>query len=472
MIINTNVAAINTFNALNKNTNAMNQALGELSSGKSINSAADNPSGLTISEQMQGQMNGLSQANSNTQNGISLIQTAEGGLTETSSILQTMRELAVQASNGTNTTTDLQAIQDQINQYSAQIDNIGNTTQFNTINLLNGGASITAAAAGSGAAAVTVLGGTADTKAGATVTLSGWTMATNATVNLTSGSANAGTLSGNSQLSGSAITVNGVNFNFASGTSVQSALDQINNAAIGATATLSSGNIVLTSASVGTAATLAIGAGPTGDFANVSMSGASGAITAASGAITITGTNATLSGSPPQYTASGNVITIDSGSGAGLQFKLTQAPASGSSNEQATIGIYKNGGLTLQIGANQGQTMYVSINDMRSAALGVSNLNMTTSSGAQSAITTIDNAISSVSAQNSSLGAYQDRLQDTSDNLTTANQNITSANSTLTDVDMASEMSTYSQDSVLVQAATSMLAQANQEPQTVLKLLQ
>jgi flagellin len=462
MIFNTNVAAINTFNALNKNTSAMNQALGELSSGKSINSAADNPSGLTISEQMQGQMNGLSQANSNTQNGISLIQTAEGGLTETSSILQTMRELAVQASNGTNTTTDLQAIQDQINQYSAQIDNIGNTTQFNTINLLNGGASITAAAAGSGAAAVTVLGGTADTKAGATVTLSGWSMATAATDQIT----DAGSLSGNSTLVGygtSAITINGTNFSFASGTSVQKVLDTINNASIGATASLTngaSGDIQIISNTVGTTSTLVIGTGPAGNFAGAAASGV------------VTGANATLSGTTqPQYTASGNTITIESGSGTGLQFKLTQAQ-SGTGNEQAIIGIYKNGGLTLQIGANQGQTMYVSINDMRSAALGVSTLNLTTSSGAQSAITTIDNAISTVSAQNSSLGAYQDRLQDTSDNLTTANQNITSANSTLTNVDMASEMSTYTQDSILVQAATSMLAQANQEPQTVLKLLQ
>ena len=127
--------------------------------------------------------------------------------------------------------------------------------------------------------------------------------------------------------------------------------------------------------------------------------------------------------------------------------------------------------LTLQIGANQNQNMDVSINDMRSAALGVNALNLTSSTGAQNAITTIDNAISTVSSQNSALGAYQDRLQDTSDNLTTTNQNLTSANATLTDVDMASEMSTYTQDSILVQAATSMLAQAQQEPQTVLKLL-
>ena len=152
MIINDNIAALNTFNALNKNTSAMNQALAELSSGKQINSAADNPSGLTISEQMQGQINGLNQANTNTQDGISLIQTAMGGLTETSNILQSMRELAVQAANGTNTTQDFQAIQDQINQYTAEISAIGNTTQFNTMNLLNGGsgASTTTAVSSNG----------------------------------------------------------------------------------------------------------------------------------------------------------------------------------------------------------------------------------------------------------------------------------------------------------------------------------
>ena len=109
---------------------------------------------------------------------------------------------------------------------------------------------------------------------------------------------------------------------------------------------------------------------------------------------------------------------------------------------------------------------------MGSAALGVSNLDLTSSTGAQNAISTLDNAISTVSAQNSALGAYQDRLQDTSDNLTATNQNMTSANSTLVNVDMASEMSQYTQDSILVQAATAMLAQAQQEPQTVLKLLQ
>jgi len=154
-----------------------------------------------------------------------------------------------------------------------------------------------------------------------------------------------------------------------------------------------------------------------------------------------------------------------------LQFKVNGSSATtASAASGASITVTNNGGLTLQIGANQGQTMYISIDDMRSTALGVNGLDMTTSAGAQSAITTVDNAISTVSAQNSTLGAYQDRLQDTSDNLTTSSQNISSANATLVDVDMASEMSTYTQDSILVQAATAMLAQAQQVPQTVLKL--
>jgi flagellin len=276
MIINDNVAALNTFNALSQNTSAMNKALSELSSGKQINSAADNASGLTISEQMQGQVNGLDQANSNAQDGISLIQTAEGGLTETTSILQRMRELAVQAANGTNTASDVTAIQDEVNQLSGEINSIATQTQFNGMTLLSG--------------------------------------------------------------------------TYASG-----------------------------------------------------------------------GTN-----------------------------------------------------INLQVGANSGQTMTINIGSMTMASLGVDGIsaNLSTTTGATAAITTIDSAISGVSALNSNLGAYQNRLTDTSDNLTTSSQNIDSANAQLVDVDMAKEMSQYTQDSVLVQAATSMLAQANQEPQSVLKLLQ
>ena len=220
-------------------------------------------------------------------------------------------------------------------------------------------------------------------------------------------------------------------------------------------------------------------------------------------------TNVTLVAANGIGQATVNIGTFDptnftAGAGGKItwSFNTQQAPSS----TQAGNGTFST---KLQIGANQNQTMSISIGDARAAALGIAGtasgtaagaaggvsgayftsgsgnnalsdytkagegaLNVTSQSMATAAITVLDQAISAVSTQNSQLGAYQDRLQDTSDNLNTGAQNLTSANAQLVDVDMASEMSTYTQDSILVQAATSMLAQAQQEPQTVLKLLQ
>ena len=381
-----------------------------------------------------------------------------------------MRQLAVEASNGTNTTTDLQAIQDQINQYSDQIDNIANTTQFNTKNLLDGSLNVTGTSTGANEADVTIVGGTADTQANSTVSMSGATLATVATSPELGVDGGYATTATDLTAASSSITINGSTYSFTNANTVQNVLDTINNAGIGVTAAYNAGGndgITFSTTATGGSATLAI-TGVTGDFATTAAAGA-----AYAGATT-TGKNATITGladgGSNTYTASGNTVTINdpTSNANGLQFTVNGDFAAG----VATLTVTDNNGLTLQIGANQNQTMYLGINNMQSAALGVNALNMTTSAGAQDAITTIDNAISTVSSQNSALGAYQDRLQDTSDNLTTTNQNLTSANSTLTDVDMASEMSQYTQDSILVQAATSMLAQAQQEPQTVLKLLQ
>jgi flagellin len=530
MIINTNVAALNTFNALNKNTSAMNQALSELSTGKKINSAADDPSGLTISEQMQGQINGLNQANSNTQNGISLLQTAQGGLSETSSILQSMRELAVQASNGTNTTTDLQAIQDQINQYTSEISAIGNTTQFNTMNVLKGGtptgavtpvtagtAGVTAAAAQAGVWTVNV----ANIQNNDIITID------STTLKATTGTASAG--------------------EFAIGTT---AADTASNLAAAITADGSTTPTVAAAANVNGAGVVTLTQTPTKesptspitlpstDFAINNLTAGVAKVIGVQGTDTFTVSNNFAAGdlvnfNGTQFTAvtgsaTGNEFTIGADTGAtaaNLANVITKASGDTGYTASAAAGLITVTQTTgnespatptvtvatpfatnLQVGANQDQTMAVSINDMRSAALDVAGqesaanaggvtgayftggtgvnalsdyttngeaaLDVTSQSKATSAITVIDNAINTVSNQNSLLGSYQERLQDTSDNLTTSSQNITSANSTLVNVDMASEMSQYTQDSILVQAATSMLAQANQEPQTVLKLLQ
>ncbi|MCL6636638.1 MAG: flagellin [Alicyclobacillus sp.] len=271
MIINHNLGSMNALAALSKNQNALGKALQQLSTGKRINSAADDAAGLAISQKMQSQINGLDQAARNAQDGISLIQTAEGALNETENILQRMRQLAVQSANDTNNTDARTAIQDEINQLIQEVDRIRNTTQFNNLNLLDGTYSATA--------------------------------------------------------------------------------------------------------------------------------------------------------------------------------------------------------LNLQIGANDGQILQVTISDMGASALGISGLDITSAASASAAISALDAAIKTVSEQRAELGAYQNRLEHTINNLNTASQNLTSAQSAITDTDMASAMAEFTKDNVLQQAAVSMLAQANQQPQLVLKLL-
>lgn len=139
MIINHNIAAMNTHRQLTTNTANTNKNIEKLSSGLRINRAGDDAAGLAISEKMRGQIRGLDQASRNAQDGISLIQTAEGALNETHSILQRMREISNQSANGTNTDSDRQALQDEMNQLTSEVNRIGNTTEFNTQKLLNGG---------------------------------------------------------------------------------------------------------------------------------------------------------------------------------------------------------------------------------------------------------------------------------------------------------------------------------------------
>ncbi|MFS0620639.1 flagellin [Priestia megaterium] len=139
MRINHNIAALNTYRQFNNANNAQSKSMEKLSSGLRINSAADDAAGLAISEKMRGQVRGLDQASRNSQDGISLIQTAEGALNETNNILQRMRELAVQGGNDTNTTDDRTQIQTELGQLMSEIDRIASDTQFNTKNLLNGG---------------------------------------------------------------------------------------------------------------------------------------------------------------------------------------------------------------------------------------------------------------------------------------------------------------------------------------------
>jgi len=287
MRINHNISALNTYRQLSINNTAGSKSLEKLSSGYRINRAGDDAAGLAISEKMRGQIRGLNQAERNSQDAISLIQTAEGALNETHSILQRMRELAVQAASDTNTSKnpttgvdgDRDEIQKEINQLLAEIDRISTDTEFNTMTLLNG------------------------------------------------------------------------------------------------------------------------------------------------------------------------------------DFESTE--------------------LKFQVGANESQVVSLTIGHMNSESLGLKNssdttktINLTSQASAAAAITTIDAAIRKVSSERSKLGAMQNRLEHTINNLNTTSENLTASESRIRDVDMAKEMMEFTKNSILQQAATAMLAQANQQPQGVLQLLQ
>lgn len=269
MRINHNLSALNTYNQMTVNQNAASKSMEKLSSGLAINRSSDNAAGLSISEKMRGQIRGLEQASSNAQDGISLIQTAEGATNETHAILQRMRELAVQGSNDTNVTEDRTAIQTEIDALTEEITRISTDTQFNKQDILDG-------------------------------------------------------------------SVTSVN---------------------------------------------------------------------------------------------------------------------------------------VQVGANSGQVIEITLEAMDAATLGIDALKVDSSTNAQAAIDAIDTAIESVSAFRSNLGATQNRLEHTINNLGTSAENLTAAESRIRDVDMAKEMMEMTKNNVLQQAAQSMLAQANQNPQNILQLL-
>ncbi|WP_141604111.1 flagellin [Terrilactibacillus laevilacticus] len=393
MIINHNIASLNTLNQMTKNNNATQKSIEKLSSGMRINSAADDAAGLAISEKMKGQIRGLDQASRNAQDATSLVQTAEGSLNETQDILQRMRELAVQAGSDTNTDTDRQNIQDEINSLTSEVNRIGNTTEFNTQKLLNGDKDSLAHAG----------------KYEFTVTPDGTT----------------------------------------------------------------AGSITIDSQSI-TVATTASAA----DIASAINS------------------NTTLAS---VYTASAVdgkiVLTQDAGYESATAPSISASTATVSSLQTDEVGRAANVGTALQfqIGANEKQSLTLNISDMRAAALGISTAgsanadlavtdgtnNLTTEQAldvsdatkAGTAVTKIQAAIDKVSKERSKLGATQNRLDHTVNNLTTSSENLTSAQSRIADVDMAAEMSNFTKNNILNQAAQAMLAQANQQPQGVLQLL-
>ncbi|MCL6454453.1 MAG: flagellin protein FlaA [Alicyclobacillus sp.] len=473
LIINHNLGSMSALSALTQNQDGLQKVLQQLSTGKKINSAADDAAGYAISQKMQSQINGLNQASQNSQDGISLIQTASGALNETQNILQRMRQLAVQSANDTNTSQDRQALQAEVSQLTSEINNIANTTEFNTQKLLTGALGLST----SDSTNFTQLAQTNATQAGSLTIASGATLtyatAATETLSVDSGGKTLNTTDGSMN-----ITYDGKTYaiGVTAGESFSDLASSITSTVSGVTAKYdaSANTLTLTTSDVGKAATLKIqdsadGMLSSSDTLNTTPVSTTGTDATITGTITDSAGNSLTSG---DYSVAGNQVTILTGAQQGLSFTLAPTSSGDTSNTlSANQTITVGSGLTLQIGANQNETMNITINEMDANSLGVGNLDITTQGGAESAITKLDSALQTVSLQQANLGAYQNRLQSTINNVDTASQNLSTAQAGITDTNMASAMAEFTKDNVLQQAAISMLAQANQQPQLVLKLL-
>ena len=479
MVVQHNMQAMNANRMLNVTTSQQSKATEKLSSGYKINRAADDAAGLSISEKMRKQIKGLDQASSNAQDGVSAVQTAEGALTEVHSMLQRMNELATQAANGTNSKSDRDSIQDEIDQLTTEIDRVSETTKFNETYLLKG----------NGEKQTKVLNGH-DAGINYKSFVDGETFAT-MTVTIKAGSS---------------VKVAGKNYNitenaYADKDTAKDSLAKIKTAISGAVKekTVTINGTTYTSKEVAdpldnTKKTVVFDAGTgttytgaelaaqvkDGDIVNSDLIGDTKDHVARDYENKDSNLDAaTVAGKVADAMLQANNIGVtdgqyakyatadDKGKANGDDYKFTLTKGKATFDKALSFGLH--------VGADADMTnkITVDVDSMSSAGLGVKGLNVSDDSGtaATYAIDAIADAISKVSAQRSSLGAVQNRLEHTIANVDNVVENTTSAESRIRDTDMAETMVEYSKNNILAQAGQSMLAQANQSNQGVLSLL-
>ena len=495
MVVQHNMSAMNANRMLSGVASAQSKSTEKLSSGYRINRAADDAAGLSISEKMRSQIRGLNQASTNAQDGISLIQTAEGALNEQHSILQRMRELAVQAANGTETNDDREAVQNEIEQLQSELTRISDTTEFNTMKLLDGSQSGSKVQASVSKSATANLTTEPATKASATTTaitkIDGKESSYSVTVMDKDGNASTTTVkfTGQNDLDKDAKSI----VSELEKTDLANTFDITSTADGKITFTAkeagSSSNVVLTKQD---AAAVAVETSKAGEDAYSKLAAGIGVYDGTGNIedkiFTVNGekfayvTDPTKLGDDYKDVNYVKATTVDN-TAADAMAKLINAKTGISAETDAqtdtTINLKAGtsntgNGITLQIGANEGQTMSFTLDDMSADALGVGvgKVDLSKQESAKTATTTIDAAIKKVSAARGRMGAVQNRLEHTINNLDTAAENMQTAESRIRDTDMAEEMVNYSKNNILAQAGQSMLAQANQANQGVLTLLQ
>ena len=492
MRIQHNIAALNSYRNLTGNNNAVAKNLEKLSSGYRINRAGDDAAGLAISEKMRAQITGLNTAQKNAQDGVSLVQTAEGALTEVHSMLNRMVELADQSANGTyDNPVDRANLQKEIASLKDEIDRIADSTNFNGINLLDGSLSTTKLDLAAG-----TLGGQDTTvkeipATGTTSGIAGHDKSKEGDYTLTVEYADENGTLHKVDVKYKISTTNSKDdsmdaiFKAVSQNDTLSSVFNItkgpNSVDFASKVTGSKGAKVVSVSTTDAAATdLAAGKVTDGENAKVQTENAGTKIVAGD-TITLNGKTYEFvkdaSAEPTKKGATAVLVGADNGATLGNLNKALESTGIKAEykNNNLVFSATKNGaGLTLQIGDTSADfnQMNVSVSDMHTAALGIADLDISTQAGAKAAVDKIKSAINSVSSTRGGLGAIQNRLEHTINNLSVTSENMTAAESRIRDVDMANEMMAYTKNNILVQSSQAMLAQANQLPQGVLQLLQ
>lgn len=484
-VINSNIASLNAQRSLNTSQTALATSLQRLSSGLRINSAKDDSAGLAISERMTAQIRGLNQAARNANDGISLAQTAEGALTEVSSNLQRLRELAVQSANATNSASDRASLDAESTQLIAEITRVASQTSFNGTTLLDGSFTSQAFQVGANANQTISVTSIADSRA---TGLGSNTLVAAGTLMGTTKAAAATLAGGNLVAVEAGLTVTTVNggttaaFGYAALADAKAIAAAINTnaATVGVTATASNsatlsalsaaGTVSFTLGGTSTAAISAAVTDPT------DLTALMGAINGAAGT---TGVTATFTS-----TSAKNSLTLTSSDGSDISI-LDYA------NTSAVVGdTIAFSGVTLTEGGADSSLKIGSVslsstkgaitlaghnadvfNTATSTFSSVASLSLTTAANAQLAIAVVDAALGQVNSSRGDLGAYQNRFSSAIANLQTTAENVSAARSRIQDADFAAETASLTRNQILQQAGVAMLAQANALPQQVLTLL-
>lgn len=463
MRLNHNALAYTANNNLNAINNNLTKSMQRLSSGYKVNKSSDDPAAKAISQRMEAQIRGLSKAVDNSNDGISLIQTAEGALDEVHSILARIRELAVRGANEVYEEVDRDAMQDEIRQLQEELDRISESTEFNGRKLLNGELNKKGYVDTDGLSIVEIGGDIEPGEYGITVKATGTQAKTNLTV-----------LAGGAVITkeqAGTVTINGLEVRIEEGDTGDDVNEKIRNAAakIGMDYNITTGELV---------------SQQSGKSQSITVKATSDDLRALLGTNqpTVYGTDAkaefmTDNGKRIGFAdtatidTDGNRITVTDKNGFKMVYDAQLDSPTGGIGD-ATVTVLSAGPMVIQIGNNEGQTLNVNISKTTAESLEINHINVYTNAYASEAIERVDDAVAKISGIRSALGAYQNRLDHTVNNLETADENLTSAVSRIRDTDMAEEITEYTQQNVLSQSALQMLIKSNARPEGLLQLFQ